>query len=87
MSSKRFVGQVVSNKMKNTVVIAVEQLKRHPIYGKVIKNTKRIKAHTEEPIKLHETVEIVETRPYAKQVSFKVLSVIKKEEQKAKGKK
>jgi small subunit ribosomal protein S17 len=84
MSSKRFVGVVVSNKMKDTVVVTVEQPKRHPIYGKIIKNTKRIKAHTAEPLKLNEVVEIMETRPYAKQVAFKVLNKMLDKESKGK---
>jgi small subunit ribosomal protein S17 len=58
--------------------VAVEQPKRHPIYGKIIKNTKRIKAHAESPTKLNEVVEIEETKPYSKQVSFKVVIKEKK---------
>lgn len=73
MSAKKFVGTVVSNKMVSTVVVAVEMPKRHPIYHKLIKNTKRIKAHTEKVLEPGATVEIIETRPYSKQVSFKVL--------------
>jgi len=87
MSSKKFTGKVVSNKMKNTVVVAVEQPKRHPIYGKLMKNTKRIKAHTESPVKVNDVVEIVETRPYSKQVSFMIVSNAPEKESKRKGKK
>jgi len=77
MTAKRFVGKIVSNKMQDTVVVAVEMLKRHPIYGKVLKNTKRIKAHTSKPIELGTIVEITETKPYSKQVSFRVSDDVK----------
>jgi small subunit ribosomal protein S17 len=73
MSVKKFAGKIVSNKMMGTVVVAIELPKRHPIYGKMIKNTKRIKAHTDEAYMLGAEVEIVETSPFSKEVSFKVV--------------
>ena len=77
MSVKKFVGKVVSNKMVSTIVVAVEIPKRHPIYHKLIKNTKRIKAHVDAPVELGSVVEIVETKPYSKRVAFKVLGKVK----------
>ncbi len=74
MSVKKFIGKVVSTKMKSTVVVAVEMPKRHPIYGKMIKNTKRIKARTVDSVQTGATVEIVETRPFSKEVSFRVVN-------------
>jgi len=72
MSVKKFSGKIVSNKMKDTVVVTVELPRRHPIYGKMIKHTKRLKAHTTELYPLGTMVEIVETKPFSKQVAFKV---------------
>ena len=74
MSVKKFIGKVVSTKMKGTVVVAVEMPKRHPIYGKTIKNTKKIKARTVDSVQTGATVEIVETRPFSKEVSFRVVN-------------
>lgn len=79
MSVKKYIGKIVSNKMMGSVVVAVEMPKRHPIYRKLIKNTKRIKAHADTTFALGSVVEIVETKPYSKQVSFKVLSGVKEE--------
>lgn len=76
MSKKVFKGQVVSDKMEKTVVVAVEMPKRHPLYSKTIKNTKRMKAHNELGAKLHDTVLIEETRPYSKEVCWIVTEVI-----------
>lgn len=78
MSAKKFVGQVVSTKMQSTVVVAVDASKRHPIYNKIMKRTKKIKAHVGEKYQLGDKVEIVETKPYAKQVSFKVSGKVTK---------
>lgn len=76
MSIKKFVGKIVSNKMKDTIVVAVEMPKRHPIYGKMIKNTKRLKAHSVVAHQVGEIVAVVETRPFSKQVSFKVVEPV-----------
>lgn len=82
MSVKKFMGKIVSNKMKNTVVVAVELPRRHPIYGKMIKNTKRVKAHTAEMYQVGTVVEIVETKPFSKEVSFEVVNAGRHEEKK-----
>ena len=73
-------GKVVSTKMNNTVLVEVERLVVHPMYKKRLKRTSRFAAHTEQPIKEGETVEIVETRPYSKTKKFKVVKVLNKEE-------
>lgn len=73
-------GTVVSIKMKNTVVVAIERKVAHKLYRKLIKVTKRIKADTNGmDIKLGEVVKIEQTRPMSKDKNFKV---IKKEEAK-----
>lgn len=77
MSKKTFSGKVVSAKMQKTVVVAVEVPKRHPLYGKKIKNTRRFKAHNELGAKEGDLVTIEETRPISKQKSFKVLEIVK----------
>lgn len=82
MSVKKFTGKIMSNKMKDTVVVAVELPKRHPIYGKMIKNTKRIKAHAMGLYQVGTVVEIMETKPFSKEVSFKVISAGQNKEKK-----
>lgn len=76
MSGKSFVGKVVSNKMNSTVVVLVDMSKRHPLYSKLVKRHKRIKAHADQKYEIGDVVRIVETRPCAKTVSFKVLEKI-----------
>ena len=77
MSVKKYVGKVVSTKMQSTVVVAVELPKRHPIYNKLIKNTKKLKVHCDLPVELGAVVEVIETKPYSKQVAFKILREVK----------
>ena len=79
MSKKIFTGTVVSNKMEKTVVVAVDMLQRHPVYEKVLKRTKRIKAHDELDVQEGDIVVIEESRPYSKQVSFKVIQKVEEE--------
>lgn len=73
MSAKKYLGKVVSNKMTNTIVVSIEMPKRHPIYKKLMRNTKKIKAHTSSPVEMGAMVEIIETRPFSKYVSFQVV--------------
>ena len=80
MSVKTFKGKVVSNKMQKTIVVAIEMPKRHPVYEKVIKSTKRIKARNDIELSVGDMVIIEECRPFSKEVSFKVLSKISEEE-------
>ncbi|HOD01179.1 MAG TPA: 30S ribosomal protein S17 [bacterium] len=80
MSIKTFKGKVVSNKMQKTVVVAVDLPKKHPIYGKNIKNTRRFKARDDVGLAVGDEVIIEECRPYSKNVSFRVVGKISKEE-------
>ena len=67
-------GTVVSDKMKKTVVVAVESFKTHPKYQKKYRSTKRYKAHDEEgKYKVGDVVEIIPCRPISKDKRFKVL--------------
>jgi len=76
MSKKTLKGKVVSTKMEKTVIVAVEMHKRHPIYGKAVKNTTRLKARDELGVKDGDTVLIEESRPFSKEVSWLVKEVI-----------
>lgn len=72
-------GVVVSNKMDKTVVVAMEENKRHPLYGKVYKSTKKYKAHDENnQCNIGDTVEITETRPLSKDKYFRVSKIIER---------
>lgn len=71
-------GKVVSNKMKNTVVVAVQTLKAHPLYHRQIKHTKKIKASTDQELTTGQLVRIEQTRPIAGGVTFKVMEVMQK---------
>ena len=64
---KTRVGKVVSDKMDKTVVVAIVDNVKHPLYSKIVKRTVKFKAHDEENVcKVGDTVEIMETRPLSK---------------------
>ena len=70
-------GYVVSDKMEKTVVVAIERRVPHPVYGKMVTRTKRLKAHDEEnSAKVGDTVRIVETRPLSKDKRWRVVEII-----------
>ena len=61
---KVYVGKVVSDKMDKTITVLVETYKKHPLYGKRVKYSKKFKAHDENNVaKLNDIVKIMETRP------------------------
>ena len=73
------VGRVVSDKMNKTVVIAIEDNVKHPVYGKIIKRTLKVHAHDEENVcGVGDKVEIMETRPLSKTKRWRVVTVIEK---------
>ena len=73
------IGVVVSNKMDKTIVVACVENKRHPIYGKVYKQTTKFKAHDElNECGIGDTVEIMETRPLSKDKYFRVIRIIER---------
>lgn len=73
------IGTVVSDKMDKTITVAVVSNKRHPIYGKVFKQTKKFKVHDElNEAHVGDTVEIQETRHLSKDKYFRLLRVIEK---------
>ncbi len=76
---KRLIGQIVSNKMDKTVVVLVQRTRRHPLYGKVIRVSKRYKAHdAENTCAVGDEVRIVESRPYSKDTHFCVEQILKR---------
>ena len=72
-------GIVVSDKMDKTVVVQIEQRKMHPIYGKIVKRSSKLKAH-DETNDVHEgdTVRIAETRPTSKSKRWRVIEVVER---------
>lgn len=76
---KTRVGKVVSDKMDKTVVVAIVDNVRHPLYKKIIKRTIRVKAHDEKnECGTGDTVEVMETRPLSKQKHFRVSKILEK---------
>ena len=73
------VGRVVSDKMNKTVVIAIEDNVKHPVYGKIIKRTLKVHAHDEKnECGIGDKVEIMETRPLSKTKRWRVVQIIEK---------
>ena len=76
---KTRTGKVVSDKMDKTIVVAIETLVRHPLYGKSIKRTTRFKAHDENnECKIGDKVRIMETRPLSKDKRWRLVEIIEK---------
>ncbi|MGN0589626.1 MAG: 30S ribosomal protein S17 [Ruminiclostridium sp.] len=76
---KTRVGKVVSNKMDKTIVVAIADNVRHPLYKKIIKRTIKLKAHDEEnTCNIGDTVEIMETRPLSKDKRWRLVNVIER---------
>jgi len=74
---KNIIGKVVSTSMAKTVVVAIERQTIHPIYKKIIRRTKRVKAHSEDKsLKIGDMVKIVPTKPLSKEKHFKVVKKI-----------
>ena len=72
-------GKIVSDKMDKTVVVAVESRIRHPLYGRIVRRTKRYKAHDEaNDFHTGDTVEITECRPLSKDKSWRVSRLIER---------
>lgn len=70
-------GLVVGDKMDKTIVVAIERRVPHPVYGKMVTKTRRLKAHDEaNSAKVGDTVRIVETRPLSKDKRFRLLEIV-----------
>ncbi|MGD9580462.1 MAG: 30S ribosomal protein S17, partial [Vampirovibrionia bacterium] len=71
------MGKVVSDKMDKTIVVAVETYKKHSLYGKRIKYTKKFKAHDEDnQAKIGDVVKIKETRPLSKDKCWRLIEIV-----------
>lgn len=77
MAQKTLTGKIISDKMQKTVVVAIDIPTRHPIYNKLIKNTKKFLAHNELGAKTGQQVVIGESKPFSKRVTWKVLEILK----------
>lgn len=76
---KTRVGKVVSDKMDKTVVVAIVDNVKHPLYKKIIKRTVRLKAHDENnECRIGDRVEVMETRPLSKDKRWRVTTIIEK---------
>jgi len=79
MARKILVGQVSSDKMDKTVVVTVERRRRHPIYHKVVRTTRRFKAHDENnSCRVGDTVRIEESRPLSKEKHWVVVEILER---------
>ena len=76
---KTRVGKVVSDKMDKTVVVAIVDNVKHPLYKKIIKRTVKLKAHDENnECRIGDSVEVMETRPLSKDKRWRVTNIIEK---------
>lgn len=72
-------GLVVSDKMQKTVVVAIERRVPHPVYGKMVTRTTRLKAHDEaNSAKTGDTVRVMETRPMSKDKRWRVVEIVER---------
>jgi small subunit ribosomal protein S17 len=73
------VGVVVSDKMQKTVVVQIDRRMPHPVYGKMVTRSKRLKAHDEEnSAKVGDTVRIMETRPLSKDKRWRLVEIVER---------
>ena len=76
---KTRTGKVVSNKMDKTIVVAVENNVKHPVIGKIVKRTYKLKAHDENnTCNIGGTVKVMETRPLSKDKRWRLVSIVEK---------
>ena len=76
---KTRVGKVVSNKMDKTIVVAVENHVKHPLYGKIVMKTYKLKAHDENnECGIGDTVKVMETRPLSKDKRWRLVEVVER---------
>ena len=76
---KTRTGKVVSDKMDKTIVVAVEDHVKHPLYKKIVKRTYKLKAHDENnECKIGDTVKVMETRPLSKNKRWRLVEIMEK---------
>jgi small subunit ribosomal protein S17 len=75
--AKSLTGRVVSNRMDKTVVVEVERVRRHPLYGKVVKRNTRLMAHDKDnTCAVGDVVRIIETRPLSRRKRWAVAEIL-----------
>ncbi len=78
-SRKVRVGKVISNKMDKTVVVAVERTTPHPLFGKIMRQTRKFKVHdTNNECSVGDKIKIMETRPISKDKRWRLVEIIEK---------
>ena len=76
---KTRTGKVVSDKMDKTIVVAIENHVKHPLYGKIVKRTYKLKAHDEKnECNIGDTVKVMETRPLSKDKRWRLVEIVEK---------
>ena len=76
---KTRTGKVVSDKMDKTIVVAIEDHVKHPLYKKIVKKTYKLKAHDENnECKVGDTVKVMETRPLSKDKRWRLVEIMEK---------
>ena len=76
---KTRIGRVVSDKMDKTIVVAVQTSYKHPLYGKTMKRTFKLKAHDENnECQVGDTVKVMETRPLSKDKRWRLVEIVEK---------
>ncbi len=76
---KTRVGKVVSNKMDKTIVVAIVDSVKHPLYGKIVKKTYKLKAHDEQNVcAVGDRVKVMETRPLSKDKRWRLVEIVEK---------
>ena len=76
---KTRTGKVVSDKMDKTIVVAIEDHVKHPLYGKIVKRTYKLKAHDEKTeCGIGDTVKVMETRPLSKDKRWRLVEIVEK---------
>ena len=76
---KTRIGKVVSDKMDKTIVVAVENNVKHPLYNKIIKRTYKLKAHDENnDCNIGDTVRVMETRPLSKDKRWRLVEIVER---------
>ena len=76
---KTMKGIVVSDKMDKTIVVAIERRVKHPLYGKIVKRTYKLKAHDENnECSTGDKVRVMETRPLSKEKRWRLVEIVEK---------
>jgi small subunit ribosomal protein S17 len=78
-AQREWVGEVVSDKMDKTVVVAVSRVVRHPFYRKILRRVTKLKAHDEKnECKVGDRVKLIETRPISKDKHWRVVQIVER---------